>query len=83
MVIVCRDVWTKCYGCGWEHYNDIYILCDWCMDWSNHNGGPWRPDATDRATQHIEGVLVLRIQVFNAEGVARSVAEYLHAWYEP
>ena len=78
------DHWSECYWCGWWQQDIIdWIgepLCNWCFDYHiDADGGPYQPDAIGRAATHIEGVLRLPVPL----NVSRSVAEFLHEWYEP
>ena len=83
---------ANCYWCN--EFGSLYIpdgfgigqgLCEECVAWmcnveANPGGGPPKPDARDRAENHI-------LDLFrNRDGIAvwaREVAELLHDWHEP
>ena len=83
---------ADCYWCSLN--SNLYIpdclgisrgLCEECIAWmqndeANPEGGPPKPDATDRAEKHILAVF----RNTNGIGVfARQVAEFLFEWHEP
>ena len=84
--------WHECFWCGYWQRGNIY-LCDWldgplcnqCFDWHvDEGGGPYRPDAIDRAEKHLSFVLrPIIVRLTLPEEPVRLLAEFLRSRWQP
>ena len=82
--------WLKCFWCDyWQRGNMARLpggpLCNQCFDWHvGQGGGPYRPDAIDRAENHLAFVLrPIIVRLTLPEEPVRLLAEFLRSRWQP
>ena len=90
--------WEQCYWCAyWEidafrcHCPECFDepLCNWCLEWSYYKGGPYEPNARQRATRllhHWFNTCPYQVSTPSYqvdELVCVQIAEFLIDWHVP